>query len=72
MAKDPWQFACDWYNAEQIHKSLQMQRIEGHYNPVPNDVSGMRFAEWLTHQYRLAMHKGIEIGKRMEKGESVD
>jgi len=53
--KTPWEFACDWYSVEAVHRGcLQM--------PVPRDTESREFAEWLTHQYRLAMNRGLELG----------
>jgi len=65
--KTPWEFACDWYQVEEIHRELNRRRdplTENIGEQTPEDVTSREFAEWLTHQYRLAMRKGIEIGQR--------
>lgn len=64
-AGDAWQFACDWYPEEQIARSIQKTRsiaAEPH-EKIPEDVYSHEFAKWLTDQYRLAMAKGIQIGR---------
>jgi hypothetical protein len=30
---------------------------------IPRDVFSVEFAEWLCDQYRLAMAKGIQLGR---------
>jgi len=66
-----WQFACDWYVADDIFRSISRHRdpLTGDKNKqIPSDVTSREFAEWLTHEYRLAMNKGIEIGRRQARG----
>lgn len=58
-----WDFVCEWYRSEQIHHSINA--IHGPY--IPQDVKSKEFAEFLTDQYRLAMAKGIQIGKEWDK-----
>ena len=65
--KTPWQFACDWYQPEEIFYAINRRRdqlVKDTSNQIPSVVTSQEFAEWLTHQYRLAMRKGIEIGQR--------
>jgi hypothetical protein len=33
-------------------------------NRTPTDIYSDEFASWLTHQYRLAMAKGVQLGRR--------
>jgi len=58
----PWEFAEKWYSTDSIHRELcRKSRDE-----IPNDITSYEFAEWLTLQYRLAMSKGIQIGREQE------
>jgi hypothetical protein len=59
--KTPWDFACDWYKPDEIHRSLNA-RHDFEWQLPPDDTTGHKFAEWMAHQYRLAMRKGIELG----------
>lgn len=52
--KTAWEIAEAWYTEEAIYNSI---------NRVPTDVTSREFARWLTHQYRLAMAKGIQLGR---------
>jgi len=64
--KTPWEFACDWYQPEEIHRTLNRRRdpLTGDIGEqIPEDVTSREFADWLTNQYRLAMNKGIQIGR---------
>jgi hypothetical protein len=64
--KTPWEFACDWYQPDEIHRTLNRRRdpLTGNISEqIPEDVTSREFAEWLTDQYRLAMNKGIQIGR---------
>ena len=59
-----------WYDEDSIAHSIQESRsivsfVEG--RQIPTDVYSPEFARWLTHQYRLAMAKGIQIGREQEK-----
>ena len=69
--KTPWEFACDWYTVEKTRAYLQDRQPDG---DVPEDVHSEEFAEWLTHQMRLAMARGIMIGeqRREEIGKLTD
>ncbi len=62
--KSPWQFACDWYDVDSIHRELQRLRKGERYRLIPSDHESREFAEWLANEYRLAMNKGIQIGSR--------
>jgi hypothetical protein len=63
--KTPWEFACNWYTPDEIAYSIARNKRGFADNPeVPTDIYSQEFADWLTHQYRLAMRKGIEIGQR--------
>lgn len=67
IADNPWIFACQWYNVDDIHRSLtraEKNRQLGDLPAVPTDVYSREFAEWLADQYRLAMQKGAELAKR--------
>jgi hypothetical protein len=56
----PWEFACQWYQVDTTHRSILRESI-------PVSVHSYKFAEWLTHQYRLAMNKGIELGMEAQR-----
>lgn len=62
----PWQFATDWYDVDGIHAALQ-NRHDDRYGTIPTDHASREFAEWLAHEYRLAMAKGIQIGQGWAK-----
>lgn len=65
--KSPWDFVCEWYDVESVHSHLNAtdpHRTTKYELEIPPDVRSREFAEWLTHQYRLAMNKGIQIGHR--------
>ena len=63
--KTPWQIATDWYKEEEIARSITCQRsqIDFGMDPIPENVDSSAFARWMTHQYRLAMAKGIELAR---------
>jgi hypothetical protein len=63
IVKQPYEFACDWYRVEDIHRAI-LSRFDdslGNHDPVPSDVRSLDFAEWLTRQYRLAMTRGAVL-----------
>lgn len=63
--KSSWEFACAWYGEDEIAQSIKrgiLSRTPG-CTEVPADTSSPEFAKWLTHQYRLAMNKGIQIAE---------
>lgn len=65
MTKTPWDFACEWYRPEEIRKYISMPKEFG-VSVIPEDVYSKEFAEFLCEQYRLAMNKGIEIGRNWD------
>jgi len=64
--KTPSEIAANWYKVDEIHYALQ-SRGTFHRGPyhirVPTDVRSRAFAAWLTERYRLAMAKGIQLGR---------
>lgn len=58
--KSPWEFVSGWYTVDDIKRARPTTTI-------PPDVYSDAFAEWLTEQYRLAMSKGIQIGREWER-----
>ena len=69
--QSPWELARDLYTVEKTREYLQQRQPDG---DVPEDVHSEEFAEWLTHQMRLAMARGIMIGeqRREEIGKLTD
>ena len=68
-----WQFCCDWYKPEDIHRSINSRPVASFNRlneEIPSDAKSMEFAVWLTEQYRLAMNKGMEIMEREIKRKS--
>ena len=64
--KTPLEFARDWYNPEQINKSINRQRGLARrdvINPIPTDVFSEEFSIWLAGEYRLAMMKGMQLAE---------
>ncbi len=62
--KIPWDFCCEWYGVDEIYESLNRKNPFPQPVLVPGDVHSREFASWLAHQYRLAMHKGMELARR--------
>lgn len=64
ITKNPYAFACQWYQPAEIHRCINrsptLQQL-GYLEPIPEDTKSMEFAEWLAGQYRLAMAKGAEL-----------
>lgn len=58
ISRSPWAIAEEWYTETQI--AMSIQRFD---DEIPADVRSEAFAKWLTHQYRLAMAKGIQLGR---------
>ena len=60
-----WEFACNWYKPDEIERAIQQSggKSFGAWDKIPADVTSREFAVWLCDQYRLAMNKGIQIGK---------
>lgn len=63
--RTPWEIAEAWYDEAGIAKGIQQSGDGGfgHWDNIPPDVMGPGFDRWLTHQYRLAMAKGIQLGR---------
>ena len=60
--QSPDAFARDWYNPASIRHTIS--RNAG--SDIPTDHDSDEFATWLCGEYRLAMAKGIEIGRQQE------
>ena len=58
--RTPWEIAEAWYIAEQTHDCIVRHTCR---SPIPSDTQSKEFAEWLTHEYRLAMAKGVQLGR---------
>lgn len=56
--------AEQWYNETQIAMSVAGNFREEPHRRIPPDISSQEFAQWLTHEYRLAMAKGIELERQ--------
>lgn len=63
-AASDWDFVCGWYRENDIAAAIR-RSLEPPFptaaNQIPKDVTSTEFAVWLTHQYRLAMKKGMEL-----------
>lgn len=64
----PWEFACKWYRESEIEHSLKTGDVT---TRIPDPADSAKFAAWLTHEYRLAMNKGIEIGRNWEHNQGA-
>jgi len=65
MRRTPLEIAESWYDSEGIEKAI-MSAGDGSFGDsgqIPPDVKSKEFAKWLTCQYRLAMAKGIQLGR---------
>lgn len=62
--KPQWEFCCEWYRFEEIARSLSRK-------PPPGSNT-QEFPEWITHQYRLAMNKGMDLMKDQLKRDLAD
>jgi hypothetical protein len=63
-----WDKACEWYTEEEVYRCIQQTRsitFEPRHK-IPDDIYSREFAAWMTEQYRLAMAKGIQIGRGLE------
>lgn len=60
----PWEIAEKWYREEEIARAIQKSGDGdfGSWSAIPKDVHSPEFAKWLTHHYRLAMAKGVQLG----------
>lgn len=62
--KTPSEIAEKWYSEDEVHRILQPGTpFTGIHDEIPNDHTGRDFSRWLTNQYRLAMAKGIQLGR---------
>ena len=63
--RTPFEIAESWYDAQSVHRSiLRCRDLKGPSSEtVPTDVHSEEFAKWLTTQYRLAMAKGVQLGR---------
>ncbi len=60
------EIAQDWYRVDQIHASIKREcEALPPTGVIPTDVTSHEFAEWLADQYRLAMARGIMLGKEL-------
>lgn len=67
IVRRPWDFACQWYGVDEIHRAINREerlKHPGDVPKVPADVTSREFAEWLANQYRHAMRKGAELASR--------
>lgn len=68
MIKTPWDIAEAWYGEEEIARAIKNSgKGFPHSEPIPRDVDSPEFAKWITHQYRLAMAKGIQLGRENQE-----
>jgi hypothetical protein len=58
--KTPYEIANEWYDVDSIWAGIK-DGIDA--AEIPYKIGSREFAEWLTEQYRLAMMKGIQIGR---------
>lgn len=63
--RTPWEIAESWYGVDDIERAIKQSGSGefGAWQEIPRNVMSREFAEWLTHQYRLAMSKGIQLGR---------
>jgi len=63
MSKSSWDKAVRWYNVDEVEIAIKIRLAKPTWalETIPTDASSRAFAVWLTHQYRVAMSKGIEI-----------
>ena len=54
-----------WYNPDSIYSSIVREIRPS----IPPDTRSREFAEWLCGEYRLAMAKGIDIGRSLARSE---
>lgn len=68
IRKSPFEIAEDWYKQDEIYEALKKAGTDafGACDEIPSDVKSREFANWLTTQYRLAMSKGILMGRSGE------
>lgn len=62
--RTPWEIAVEWYKEEEITRTLLSIGADSLLlGSIPETVRSEEFAKWITHQYRLAMAKGIQLGR---------
>jgi hypothetical protein len=61
--RTPFDIADSWYSEEEVFNYLQKNDIRDSFSKVPTDIKSKEFARWLTLQYKLAMSKGIQLGR---------
>ena len=63
--RSAWEIAEAWYDEVGIAKAISESGSGGFgsWDRVPEDVHSREFAKWLTHQYRLALSKGVQLGR---------
>lgn len=66
ISKEPWKFACQWYDVDDIHRCIvsKINPVFGGTVDIPKDTTSREFAEWLAGEYRLAMRKGAEMAAK--------
>ncbi len=62
LAGTPTEIAKRWYKAEETQGFLNL--CCGGSRRVPEDVRSFEFAEWLNTEFRVAMRRGIQIGRQ--------
>lgn len=60
--QNAWEFARGWYTEQSVRLGLNL-----HPNPVRDRDIDYEFVKWFTEQLRLAMAKGIDIGRRWDE-----
>lgn len=67
--RSSWRIAEDWYNEANVIAAVQRQDAGafGERTKIPPDVTSEAFGKYLTHEYRLAMNKGIDLARREYK-----
>ena len=62
--KTPWEVAVDWYNEADITRAITRAGSDN-FGALPKipEVCSVEFPAWFTHQIRLAMAKGIQLGR---------
>lgn len=69
--RTPWEIAVELYKPDQVWNGIQ--KLSGKtLKEIPADVYSREFADWLTEQYRLAMAKGVQLGRDNSMDFSTD
>lgn len=71
--RSTWEIAEAWYDEDGIARAIQQSGDGGFgsWAEIPEDVHSPEFAKWLTHQYRLAMSKGVQLGRERSEDHLV-